>query len=47
MKQSHNKKNPKVFRTLIRRIHIGGKVTKSDMNRQYPGKKNEKQEGQS
>ncbi|KUO71748.1 MAG: hypothetical protein APF77_08085 [Clostridia bacterium BRH_c25] len=47
MKQSDNKKNPKVFRTLIRRIHIGSKVTKNDMNRQCPGKKNEKQEGQS
>ncbi|KXG77157.1 MULTISPECIES: hypothetical protein [Clostridia] len=43
MKQTAQKK-PKVFRTLIRRIHISRKTARDESNGPAAGRKNEKQE---
>lgn len=43
MKQTVQKK-PKVFRTLIRRIHISRKTVRDESNGTAAGRKNEKQE---
>jgi len=39
-------KKPKVFRTLIRRIHISGKAVRDDSNEPGAKRKNDKQERQ-
>jgi len=40
------KKKPKVFRTLVRHIHTGGKAVRDDGNEPGAKKKNDKQERQ-
>jgi len=46
MKQTAQKK-PKVFRTLILRIHIGGKAVRDNSNESAAREKSEKQERRS